>query len=221
MKAVCLFSGGIDSVVVAYQWMSQANREIKLLTFDYGQRHVKELKSSVLMASKLGNHHIIDLEGIGSLIRGSSLTDDINVPDGHYTQSNMDITIVPSRNAIFLSLAWAYASTVNADIILCGVHAGDHYIYPDCRPDFIEKINDALQTGSGCNCKKSLKILAPFISKTKGEIVSIGAELGVPFEKTWTCYKGLEKHCGTCGSCVERKEAFQKAFVEDPTEYIK
>jgi 7-cyano-7-deazaguanine synthase len=153
-------------------------------------------------------------------LSGSALTEESNaVPHGHYATPNMAITGVPNRNAIFLAIAYGAAVAQEAEIVATAVHGGDHFIYPDCRPAFIEAF-DAMQKqaveGFG---HPQLRLHAPFVHKFKQDIVRIGADLGVPYEKTWSCYEGNAVHCGQCGTCVERKEAFELAGVNDPTEY--
>jgi 7-cyano-7-deazaguanine synthase len=156
---------------------------------------------------------------VGHLLSGSALTDDIEVPHGHYAAENMAVTVVPNRNAIMLSIAYGVAVARGARLVAAAVHAGDHYVYPDCRPQFVEAF-DAMQRqaveGFG---DPDLRLHAPFIHKSKAEIVEIGTSLGVPYEDTWSCYEGGEIHCGLCGTCTERKEAFQLAGVPDPTKY--
>jgi len=151
------------------------------------------------------------------MLGGSALTDDIAVPDGHYAEETMKITVVPNRNAIMLTIAFGLASAQGADAVAAAVHGGDHFIYPDCRPAFIE----AFQTMQNCalDGQSTIKLYTPFVTISKADIVSIGKELVVPFEKTWSCYKGGATHCGRCGTCVERIEAFHLAHVDDPTKY--
>ena len=218
--AISIVSGGLDSVVMAHLLQSEGH-ELHLLSFDYGQRHKKELEYSRRCAKRLNaKHDVIDLRGVGAVLGGSALTDDsIAVPHGHYSAPSMAITIVPNRNAIFLTIAYGVAVAQNAQIVATAVHAGDHFIYPDCRPDFISKFDEMQRVAvKGCG-DANLKLLAPFVQKTKSEIVKIGANLNVPFAETWSCYEGKEIHCGQCGTCVERKEAFELASVSDPTEY--
>lgn len=218
--AISIVSGGLDSVVMAHL-LREEGHELHLVSFDYGQRHKKELEYSRLCATRLDAvHNVIDLTGVGAVLGGSALTDDsIAVPHGHYAAPSMAITIVPNRNAIFLSVAYGVAVAQNAQLVATAVHAGDHFIYPDCRPDFITSF-DAMQRVAveGCG-DPNLKLHAPFVGISKSEIVRIGARLNVPFEETWSCYEGLDVHCGQCGTCVERKEAFELAGVVDPTEY--
>lgn len=217
MKVVVILSGGMDSVSLLHYLVNDGH-EVHALSFDYGQRHSKELDCAVLNAKKLKvPHKIVDISGLKELIKGSSLTDDIDVPHGHYEAESMKLTVVPNRNAIMLSLAYGYACTVNAVAVACGVHSGDHAIYPDCRPEFIRQLSDALATGTEGHRNPNLKIFAPFVDLDKGDIAKIGANCGVMFEHTWTCYEGGDIHCGQCGACQERQEAL--AEVGDPTEY--
>jgi 7-cyano-7-deazaguanine synthase len=216
MKAVVIASGGLDSTTLIY-YLQQQGYELELLSFDYGQKHRKELEFAKWHADTLSiPWQRVDLSNILPLLKGSALTDAIQVPHGHYQEETMRITVVPNRNAIMLSIAWGFACSIGADIVAFGAHAGDHFIYPDCRQEFIDKLNAALQVGTD---HVNLKLYAPFINKTKGQIVTIGAGLNVPYLHTWTCYEGKELHCGKCGACVERKEAFVSAGLPDPTEY--
>ncbi len=218
-KAVAIVSGGLDSVTLAH-FLHKEGHELHLLSFDYGQRHKKELEFAQLCAKRLeAAFDVIDLTTITRFLKGSSLTDTVPVPDGHYAASNMAITVVPNRNAMMLSVAYAVAVAEHAQIVAIGVHAGDHFIYPDCRPAFIAAC-DAMQRlaveGFG---EPNLRLEAPFMHLAKHEIVSLGISLGVRFSDTWSCYKGREKHCGRCGTCGERKHAFRDAGVIDPTLY--
>lgn len=218
-EAVVIVSGGMDSVTLAYDLHKQGHK-LTLLSFDYGQRHKTELQFAKWHADNLDAEHVvIDISGIKPLLKGSALTDDVDVPHGHYAEETMRATVVPNRNAIMLSIAWGLAAANGAAVLGCGVHAGDHYIYPDCRPDFVAELNKALRLGTEGHRADDLKIVAPYIDKTKTDIAAIGGELGVPYEKTWTCYEGGEIHCGKCGSCTERKEAFRDSGVPDPTVY--
>lgn len=217
MKAVAIVSGGIDSITLAYL-MKNAGYDLMLLSYDYGQRHKKELLYARLAAERLNaEHHVIDISGIQPLLKGSALTDDIDVPNGHYAAPSMKITIVPNRNAIMLSIAFGIASAHQADIVGMAIHAGDHFIYPDCRPEFTEAFQNMTDRAlDGCHIPK---LHTPFLSLRKQDIVSIGSRLGVLYQDTWSCYKGQEKHCGQCGTCVERKEAFMLSAIPDPTIY--
>jgi 7-cyano-7-deazaguanine synthase len=217
--AIAIVSGGLDSVTLAHLLHAQGF-DLHLLSFNYGQRHKKELQYAKQCAERLGaQQDIIDLSSVTPFLKGSSLTDNLEIPEGHYAAPSMAVTVVPNRNAMMLSIAYAVAVAEGAEVVATGVHAGDHFIYPDCRPDFIARF-DAMQRaaveGFG---HPSLKLLAPFVHIGKHQIVGLGAKIGVPFDSTWSCYKGNEKHCGKCGTCVERRESFELAHVIDPTEY--
>lgn len=217
MKTIVICSGGLDSVTLAYR-INNEHELMGLLSFDYGQRHKKEIDSAALCAAQLGvRHQIIDIQHIGQSLTGSALTDDLDVPDGHYEEETMRVTVVPNRNAIMLAIAFGIASANGAEAVAAAVHGGDHFIYPDCRPDFInafQKMQDHALDGYA-----QIELMAPYVHQSKADIVTDGAKYSVPFETTWSCYKGGEQHCGRCGTCVERREAFDIAGVEDPTIY--
>jgi 7-cyano-7-deazaguanine synthase len=191
------------------------------ISFDYGQRHRKELAFAEAIARDLdAPWTLIDLHaaGLTSFLTGSALTDaSVTVPDGHYADESMRITVVPNRNAIMLSIACALAVTREATAVAFGAHTGDHFIYPDCRPEFVRAFESMVNLA--VEGFASIEILTPFLSMTKADIVKLGQELRVPFERTWSCYKGGALHCGTCGTCYERREAFALAQVVDPTPY--
>lgn len=219
-KAVAIVSGGMDSVTLAYLLASQGY-ELHLLSMDYGQRHAKEIGYARRCAERLGaSFDVADISGVGRLLGGSALTDDIDVPHGHYAADNMAVTVVPNRNAIMLSIAYGVAVARNATLVATAVHAGDHYVYPDCRPGFIEAFDEMQRKAVEGFGEDSLHLHAPFVHETKAAIVEVGAKLGVPYEETWSCYEGGDLHCGLCGTCTERKEAFELAGVADPTEYL-
>ena len=220
MKAVAIVSGGLDSVTMAY-YVKFLGYDLHILSFDYGQRHRGEIAYARACAEELGAEaHTIDLTSMGALLRGSSLTDkSIAVPEGHYAAPNMASTVVPNRNAVMLAIAFSIAVAEKADRVCIGVHGGDHFIYPDCRPEFLAAFAGMEQYAIGTT--EGPRIFAPFSEVNKTAIVLTGALLGVPFERTWSCYKGGDVHCGVCGTCVERKEAFFLAGVEDPTKYLK
>ncbi|MDF2440802.1 MAG: 7-cyano-7-deazaguanine synthase, partial [Abditibacteriota bacterium] len=218
-KAIAIVSGGLDSVTLAYLLHSQKH-ELHVLSIDYGQRHKRELDFACQCATRLNAEHtIVDLSSLKAVLKGSALTDDIEVPHGHYAAPSMSITVVPNRNAIFMTVAYGAAVAQNAEVVAIGVHAGDHPVYPDCRPAFIESFAAMQRLAvEGCG-HPNLHLVAPFVQKSKADIVRLGAELGVPFAQTWSCYEGREVHCGCCGTCVERQESFQLAGVPDPTLY--
>ena len=216
MKALVLFSGGLDSTVLAAQLRADG-AETRLLSIDYGQRHAKELQQAEKIAEALGlPHRILRLPDLGPLLGGSSLTDDqVELPEGHYAEESMKATVVPNRNMILLALAGGHALSLEFDTIAYAAHAGDHTIYPDCRPEFA----DAMETALGLADWEKLSLHRPFVHLSKTDLVKKGSELDAPLHLTWSCYAGREKHCGKCGTCVERKEAFALAKVTDPTEY--
>lgn len=217
MKALAIVSGGLDSVTLAH--MLAASGELGgLLSFDYGQRHKKELRYAKLCAERLKvPHALIDLTSITPHLKGSALTDAVDVPEGHYAADTMKQTIVPNRNAIMLAVAFGVAPAQGLDAVATAIHAGDHFIYPDCRPEFAELFERMEQKAlEGC---WNIKLVTPFIKSRKSEIAKKAGELGVPIAETWSCYKGGEIHCGKCGTCVERREAFDLAKVDDPTVY--
>lgn len=216
MKVVEILSGGMDSTTLLYYLRDQGHK-VRCLGINYNQRHQKELGYAKGICDSLGiEFQIADLSGLSEFLKGSSQSDlSVEVPEGHYEAESMKLTVVPNRNMLMLSVATAWAISTHSDAVAYAAHAGDHAIYPDCRLPFIDAMEDVLRV---CHFEP-VKLLAPFQYKTKAEIVKLGSALGVPFEKTWSCYKGLEKHCGKCGTDVERREAFDLAGVRDPTEY--
>jgi 7-cyano-7-deazaguanine synthase len=218
--AITLCSGGLDSSVLAY-YLRELGFKQHLLSVDYGQRHRRELQSAAKIAEHLGvEHTVVDLTSLRVLLKGSALTsDDVAVPHGHYAAPNMAQTVVPNRNAILLSVAVGLAVAEGASLVSTAVHAGDHPIYPDCRPEFIEALNGAVKTGTDGYGLPDLHIEAPFVHKTKEDIAALAHLLSVPVGDTWSCYEGGDIHCGRCGTCVERREALHLAGVEDPTPY--
>jgi len=214
-KTVLLLSGGLDSATLLAQLLDDG-QEVYGLNIHYGQRHKKELDA----AKSIAEHYDIkleylDFEVMKKLLIGSSLTDNIDVPEGHYEEENMKQTVVPNRNMVLLSIAGAWAVSLKADYVAMGAHAGDHTIYPDCRESFLSRCEDTLRHGN----YHKVSIIAPFIHMSKIGIVKRGLKLEVPYKLTSTCYNGREKACGKCGSCVERLEAFEKNGVKDPLEY--
>lgn len=217
MKTAVVCSGGLDSISLAYITASENNLS-RVISFDYGQRHRKELEFAALAAKRLNvPFHLVDLQSIGAALSGSALTDDIDVPDGHYAEETMRVTVVPNRNAIMLTIAFGIAAAKGDDAVAAAVHGGDHFIYPDCRPAFTDAF--ARMQKAALDGYADVALHVPFVHKTKADIVTAGARHNTPFVETWSCYKGGEQHCGRCGTCVERREAFDLAGIKDPTEY--
>ena len=217
-KVVVLISGGMDSVVALYE--ARANHlVVAALSFDYGSKHNhKEIPFAAHHSAELGvPHQVIKLSFISDLFKSDLLQSGGEIPDGHYEQENMKQTVVPFRNGIMLSVAGGYAESNEAQALVIAAHSGDHAIYPDCREEFMKAMTDAIRLGTYAN----IEILRPFIALTKAQIAQRGHELGVDFSKTWSCYKGGDIHCGTCGTCNERREAFQLAGLSDPTVYLR
>ncbi|NVO58298.1 7-cyano-7-deazaguanine synthase QueC [Rhodobacteraceae bacterium B1Z28] len=217
MKTIVICSGGLDSVSLAHM-VARDHQLTGLISFDYGQRHRKELDYAALCAQRLGvPHDIIDLRPVGAVLTGSALTDDVNVPDGHYAEDSMRVTVVPNRNAIMLTVAFGAAAARGADAVATAVHGGDHFIYPDCRPAFTEAF--AAMQKQALDGYADVSLFTPFVHRNKADIVTEGARCDTPFAQTWSCYKGGADHCGRCGTCVERREAFHLAGIKDPTCY--
>ena len=214
-KVVVIYSGGMDSFTVLHKAV-QAGHDVYALSFNYGQRHVKELQCAAQVCQELGiKHKIVDISAINQLLAGSSLTDNIDIPEGHYAADNMKSTVVPNRNMILLSLAVGYAVSIGANQVYYGAHSGDHFIYPDCRPEFVQKMHDVCQIAN----YEPVDIISPYLSQTKIEILADGLAMGLDYSQTWTCYNGREKACGKCGSCQERLEAFALNNTTDPLPY--
>jgi 7-cyano-7-deazaguanine synthase len=216
MKVVVLCSGGMDSVT-ALHWARREHDVTAALGFDYGAKHNhRELPFAAEHAAALGvRHEIITLDFVNRLFASDLLTSGGEIPEGHYAAQNMKQTVVPFRNAIMLSIACGFAESVGAEGLVIAAHGGDHAIYPDCREEFMQAMGEAMRLGSYAG----VKLLRPFIALDKAQIAAEGARLGVDFTQTWSCYKGGEIHCGKCGTCVERREAFILAGLTDPTAY--
>jgi len=217
MKTIVLLSGGMDSVTALYH-ANVDHEVVAALSFDYGSKHNhREIPFAAHHAEKLGIHHeTISLGFVNDLFASDLLQSGGDIPLGHYEESNMKATVVPFRNGIMLSVAAGYAESRGAEGLLIAAHSGDHAIYPDCREEFMESMAAAIKSGTYAG----IDVIRPFIDMRKEDIAARGAELGVDFSATWSCYKGEEKHCGACGTCVERREAFAIAGIEDPTEYL-
>ncbi len=216
MKTVVLLSGGMDSAAALYE--ARATHEVVGgLSFDYGSKHNhQEIPCAAWHCQKLKiPHQIIALDFVPALFQSALLKSGGQIPDGHYEEDTMKQTVVPFRNGIMLSIATGYAESIGAEGLVIAAHAGDHAIYPDCREGFMQAMEDAMRLGTYAG----IALLRPFINFTKAQIAARGNALGVDFSQTWSCYKGGEIHCGTCGTCVERREAFFNAGLPDPTVY--
>lgn len=212
-KVVALLSGGLDSTVLCASLRSDG-WDVLPLSIAYGQRHrARELESALAVAGELGLRTPTILEV--PALRGSSLTGSGPIPHGHYADDSMRSTVVPNRNMIFLAHAAAHAIAEGAEAVAYAAHAGDHAVYPDCRPAFVAAMAAALAVAH----YRPIELLTPFVAWSKAEIAAAGARLGAPLDLTWSCYEGGPVHCGRCGTCVERREAFQLAGVDDPTLY--
>ena len=215
-KIVVVLSGGMDSAVLLYHLLD-AGHAVKTLSINYGQRHVRELDSAAALSERVGvEHRIADLSSINPLLGSNSLSSDqADIPEGHYEEESMKLTVVPNRNMIMLSVAVGWALALKYDAVAYGAHSGDHAIYPDCREEFAEALDQAVQL---CDWH-GMKLMRPFVKMDKGDIARRGQELNVPFELTWTCYKGEQVHCGKCGACQERREAFATNKMTDPVAF--
>lgn len=212
--SVIIVSGGMDSITLLYD----KKDEIALgISFDYGSNHnAREIPFAKMHCERLGIEHItIPLDFMHQYFKSSLLQGADAIPEGHYADDNMKSTVVPFRNGIMLAIAVGIAESRNLTKVLIANHGGDHTIYPDCRPEFISAIDAAASSGTYVN----VKVCAPYTNITKTDIAAIGKRLGIDYTETWSCYKGGEKHCGKCGTCVERKEALKGAGIEDNTEY--
>ena len=217
VSRVIVLSGGMDSAVALW-WAKQQGHVAHAVSIDYGQRHRKEIQYAAHLSSLTNTPHtVVDMCSLKGLLPGSALTDDsVDIPKGHYADPTMRATVVPNRNMVLLSVAVAAAGAHDATHVVYGAHAGDHPIYPDCRPEFIE----AMRRACSVCWYEPIELEAPFVDKTKAEVAALGEALGVPWEATWSCYEGGDTHCGICGTCVERREAFHLAEVHDPTVYL-
>jgi 7-cyano-7-deazaguanine synthase len=216
MRAVLIFSGGIDSSTLLY-YLLKNGYSVHALTFIYGQRHVKEVDSAKKVAKKASEigfveHRIVDITSIHDLISKGAITGNEEIPEGHYTEESQRITVVPNRNMIFLSIAVGYAVKIGAKDVYYAAHRSDQ-IYPDCRKEFVKAMDSAIYLA---NIYNPVELKAPFVDMTKAEIVALGLKLGVPYELTWSCYAGGERPCLKCGTCVERTEAFLLNNSKDP-----
>lgn len=212
---VVIYSGGMDSFTLL-NLAKARGYQVYALSFNYGQRHVKELDYARAVCTSLAiPHKVVDIRAMSEVMEGSALTSDIDVPEGDYAESNMKATVVPNRNMILLSLATGYAVTVGANAVWYGAHGGDHAIYPDCRPEFVQKMDAVCRIAN----YEPVGIDAPFMAMDKGDILAEGLKLHLDYGQAWTCYNGREKACGRCSSCVERLEAFASHGLADPLAY--
>ena len=215
-RAIVVFSGGMDSATALW-WALREFGDVAAVSFEYGAKHnARELAAAETICKKLAvPHSVIPLDFIGRTFHSSLLKTGGAIPEGNYNEENMASTVVPFRNGIMLAAAAGLAEDSGFSAVILGNHTGDHAIYPDCRPEFIDGMAKAIETGTG----GKVKLLSPFCNMTKSEIAALGAKLGVDFSLTWSCYNGREKHCGKCGTCRERREAFREAGLPDPTVY--
>lgn len=216
MKVVVLCSGGMDSVA-ALHWARREHDPVAVMTFDYGAKHnAREIPFAAAHARDLSlRHEVVTLDFVDRLFTSDLLRSGGAIPEGHYEDRNMRSTVVPFRNAILLAIACGFAESSGAEGLVIAAHGGDHAIYPDCREDFMRAMGDAMRLGTYAG----IQLLRPFIALDKGGIAALGHRLGVDFGRTWSCYQGGEIHCGRCGTCVERREAFLAAGLPDPTRY--
>ena len=215
MKAVLVYSGGLDSTTLLYEYKDSIALAV---SFDYGSKHNKrELEYAALNCKRLGIRHlVIPLEFMGKYFKSDLLIGGGDIPEGSYADENMKSTVVPFRNGIMLSIAVGIAESNGLKYVMMANHGGDHTIYPDCRPEFVDAFDKAAEAGTFVN----VHLRSPYTNITKADIARRGKELGINYAETWSCYKGGDKHCGKCGTCVERREAFAEAGIDDTTEYV-
>ena len=214
-KIIVVYSGGLDSFTLLNEAI-RSGKDVFALSFDYGQKHSKELDCvEKFCAQESIDSKIVDVSSIKELFQGFSLTDEIDIPKGHYEDDSMKSTVVPNRNMILISLALGYAVTKEAEEVWFGAHAGDHAIYPDCRPEFVEKMDAVARIAN----YSPIAVKAPYIAMSKTEIIAIGLNMQLDYGLTWTCYEGKELACGSCGACHERLESFAANNVIDPIKY--
>jgi len=206
----------MDSTALLYHVLAEGH-EARAISFNYGQRHARELDSAAAVTRAAGvEHRIVDLSSLTPVLGDNALSGrDTEVPEGHYEEESMKLTVVPNRNMIMLSVAIAWAISSQSDAVAYAAHSGDHAIYPDCRPEFAAAMDQAARL---CDWRE-IELWRPFVAMDKGDIARRGHEVGAPFALTWTCYKGGAVHCGKCGACRERLEAFAKHGLTDPVDY--
>ena len=212
--SVIIYSGGLDSTTLLYE---ERERVALAVTFDYGSNHAaREIACAKHHCALLGIEHlVIELGFMSRYFQSSLLSGAADIPDGNYDEANMKSTVVPFRNGIMLSIACGLAESRGLKRVLIANHGGDHAIYPDCRPTFVDAMNAAMQAGT----YEGVQLAAPYTNISKADIIRRGARLGIDYGATYSCYRGGEHHCGTCGTCTERREAFLEAGIPDPTKY--
>ena len=212
--SILILSGGVDSTTLLYDYHE---RIALAVTFDYGSKHnAREIPFARLHCQRLGIEHlVIPLAFMAQYFSISLLLGGEAIPEGHYAEENMKSTVVPFRNGIMLSVAVGLAESRGLKHVMMANHAGDHTIYPDCRPEFVDAFSEAARTGTF----PGITLVSPYTHLTKGQIAARGRQLGIDYSETWSCYKGGAIHCGRCGTCVERHEAMLEAGIDDPTEY--
>ena len=215
-RTLVLLSGGMDSVTALY-WARQQHEVVGAVSFDYGSKHnEKEIAFAAWHCAQMQvKHDTVALPFVNDLFASDLLKSGGDIPDGHYEEQSMKRTVVPFRNGIMLAIACGIAESREAEALVIAAHSGDHAIYPDCREPFMHSMANAMREGTYAR----IELLRPFIDKDKTAIAQLGHDLGIDFAQTWSCYKGGHIHCGTCGTCVERREAFLKAGLTDPTVY--
>jgi len=216
VDTVIVLSGGMDSAVLLANTIAQ-NKTVTAISFDYGSKHnARELPmAAAICQARQVDHKIVHLPFINDIFTSSLLQSGEAIPDGHYEEETMKRTVVPFRNGILMAIAVGLAESSGAGEVLLGSHVGDHFIYPDCRPEFNAAFAEAAYLGTD----RQVEVKFPFADLDKRDIGDLGRRLGVDFKQTWTCYKGNEMHCGTCGACQERKYALRQEEGLDPTIY--
>ncbi len=212
--SILILSGGMDSVTLLYDYQDRIQLAI---SFDYGSKHnSREIPFAKLHCQRLGIEHlVIPLDFMQRFFQSSLLKGGEEIPEGHYADENMKSTVVPFRNGIMLAIAAGMAESRGLKNVMMANHGGDHAIYPDCRPEFVDAMDRAITAGT----YEGVKLLAPYTSLTKTQIALIGKKIGINYAETWSCYKGGVHHCGKCGTCVERREALAEAGIPDTTKY--
>lgn len=212
--SILILSGGMDSVTLLYDYQDHIQLAI---SFDYGSKHnSREIPFAKLHCQRLGIEHlVIPLDFMQRFFQSSLLKGGEEIPEGHYADENMKSTVVPFRNGIMLAIAAGMAESKGLKNVMMANHGGDHAIYPDCRPEFVDAMDRAITAGT----YEGVKLLAPYTSLTKTQIALIGKKIGINYAETWSCYKGGVHHCGKCGTCVERREALAEAGIPDTTKY--